>query len=394
MTTAELLRSIPKVQLHCHLEGTLRAATFVDLARRHGVALTYHGDQVRGAGRFAQSAAADPDSVYRFADFQQFLLTFAAVSRSLAEPGDYGRLAAEYVEDALAQNVVHAELFISPSVWQFFHPDINVRECVQAMRDAFDPAKPYLEVFLIADVTRNFGVESAMKTTRMAIELRDLGVVGIGLGGDEARYPAELFQDVYAYARDAGLHTVAHAGEAAGAQSVRAAVEVLGAERIGHGIRALEDASVVELLARKRIPLEICPTSNLMTGVAKPGEPHPLLQLDAKGCVVTIDADDPALFRTTLTDEYAYVADLAGLEALVRFVGNAVDAELCAGAAEGRPAPAARTLPAACRAIAISPSRPRNISRRFIVWSAKARASRRPAWHRNWAWRRRPCRAC
>ncbi len=329
MTTAELLRAIPKVQLHCHLEGTLRASTFVDLARRHGVALTYRRGQAAGVLP-SVDIAADPESVYRFADFQEFLMTFAAVSRALAQPADYGRLAAEYVEDALAHNVAHAEVFISPSVWQFFHPDIDVRACVRAMRDAFDAAKPDLEALLIVDVTRNFGAESAMRTTRMALELQDLGVIGIGLGGDEARYPAELFEDVYAFARKEGLHTVAHAGEAAGAHSVRAAIEVLGAERIGHGVRALEDRSVVELLARERIPLEVCPTSNMLTGVAQRGQPHPLVHLDAAGCVVMLDTDDPALFGTSITDEYAYAAEIAGVDAALRFARNAVDASFAA----------------------------------------------------------------
>jgi len=325
MVTDGFLRDIPKIQLHCHLEGTLRAATFLDLAARHGVALTYRpkGEEVLPA---SDLTATDPDDLYRFASFQEFLMTFAAVSRSLAQPADYGRLAAEYVEDALAQNVAHAEVFISPSVWQFFHPQIDVRACVGEMRDAFDAARDRLEVKLIADVTRNFGAESAMRTAQIAAQLQDLGVIGIGLGGDEARFPAELFADVYDFARAHGLHRVAHAGEAAGAQSVRAAVEILGAERIGHGIRALEDPDVVALLAERGIALEICPTSNLLTGVTTREQPHPLVQLDAAGCIVTIDADDPALFRTSITDEYAYVDQLAGREALLRFVRNAIDA--------------------------------------------------------------------
>lgn len=324
MMTDEFLRRLPKVQLHCHLEGTLRAATFLDLARRHGVALTYsRGD--RGVHPTV-ARDIDPDAVYDFPDFQAFLMTFAAVSRSLARPEDYGRLAFEYVEDAVAQNVAYAELFISPSVWQFFHPEIDVRACFQAMRDAFDAKRSQIEVALICDLTRNFGVESGMRTAQLALDLQDLGVIGLGLGGDEARYPAELFKEVFAFANAHGLHGVAHAGEAAGAQSVHAAVEMLGAKRIGHGVRALEDPSVVSMLVERRIPLEICPTSNFLTGVAKPGEPHPLVRLDAAGCIVTIDADDPALFSTSITQEYAYVADLAGSEALLRFAHNAVEA--------------------------------------------------------------------
>jgi adenosine deaminase len=180
-------------------------------------------------------------------------------------------------------------------------------------------------VKFIVDVTRNFGVESAMRTAELAHRLQDFGVIGIGLGGDEARFPAELFVDVYAYARAQGLHAVAHAGEAAGAPSVRAAVELLCAERIGHGIRALEDPALVELLAERRIPLEVCPTSNILTGIATP-ERHPLLALDAAGCAIAIDADDPALFRTSVTGEYAYVEALAGRGAIARFVRNAIDA--------------------------------------------------------------------
>jgi adenosine deaminase len=323
--TDEFLRRLPKVQLHCHLEGTLRAATFVDLVHKHGVALTYNPRE-NSALPVISPEDADPDAVYRFESFQQFLMTFAAVSRSLASPKDYHRLAEEYVEDAIAQNVRHAEVFISPSVWQFFHPEIDVRECVRLMRDAFDSAKEKIDIRFIADLTRNFGAESGMKTARMAVELQDLGVIGIGLGGDEARYPAELFEDVFAFARAQGLRVVAHAGEAAGAHSVRAAVDVLGAERVGHGIRASEDRAVVELLASRRIPLEVCPTSNALTGVAPREQAHPLVELDAAGCVITIDSDDPALFRTSLTDEYAYVESLAGRDALLRFARNSIDA--------------------------------------------------------------------
>ncbi len=242
MTTDTFLRDLPKIQLHCHLEGTLRSATFLDLATRHGVALTY---------RPQGPESSDPDDLYRFSTFSEFLSAFAAVSRSLAEPGDYSRLAAEYVEDALAQNVVRAELFISPSVWRFFNPDLDARACVAAMRREFDVAKSEIDVALIVDLTRNFGVESAMRTAQLAVDLQDLGVIGIGLGGDEARFAPELFVRAFDFARDRGLHCVAHAGEAAGAQSVRDAVEQLGAQRIGHGIRALEDPAVVECLKSK-----------------------------------------------------------------------------------------------------------------------------------------------
>ena len=324
--TDKFLRDVPKIQLHCHLEGTLRAATFLDLAKRHGVALTYRPKGREELLPVADLEGVDSEHLYCFKTFQEFLMTFAAVSRSLAEPADYGRLAAEYAEDALAQNVAHAELFISPSVWQFFQPGIDVRACVLEIRNAFDAVRDRISVSLIADVTRNFGAESARKTVEMMAPLQELGVIGIGLGGDEARYPPELFADVFEFARAQGFHTVAHAGEAAGAQSVRGAVELLQAKRIGHGVRALEDSAVVAMLAERRIALEVCPTSNMLTGAATPDLPHPLVELDAAGCVITIDADDPALFRTTLTDEYAYAEKWAGRPSLLRFIANAIEA--------------------------------------------------------------------
>ncbi len=326
MMTPELLRTMPKVQLHCHLEGTLRAATFIDLANKHGVALTY---RPRDAGPFpADEPPANPADPYAFKDFEGFLLTFAAVSRSLAEPADYRLLASQYIQDAVAQNVMYAELFVSPSVWRFFHKSIDVRACMAAIRDACDGALKSngIEIALIVDLTRNFGVESAMQTARLAVRMQDLGVIGVGLGGDEAHYPAEIFEACFDFARANGLHCVAHAGESAGASSVRAAVEVLRAERIGHGIRALEDPDVVRLLVEKKVPLEICPTSNFLTGVALGEAPHPLVDLDDAGCIVTIDVDDPAIFKATLTDELAYAAEIAGEDAPLRFMRNAIEA--------------------------------------------------------------------
>lgn len=319
---------LPKVHLHCHLEGTLRAATFVELAAKHGVATSYR--PARGGAYEPAAAGAPPpiEDVYRFENFGEFLLTFAAVSRSMRDPEDYARLAREFAQDALAQNVMYGELFISPSVWQFFHKDIDLRACVEAIRAALDDATASTDACfeLIVDLTRNFGVESAMRTAAFAADLTDVGVIGIGLGGDEAKYPAALYSDAFAFARSRGLHTVAHAGEAAGAQSVRDAVEILQAERIGHGVRALEDPDLVRLLADRAIPLEICPTSNFLTGVASRERPHPMLELDAAGCLVTVDADDPALFGTSISAEYDYVASVAGYATVARFVSNAIEA--------------------------------------------------------------------
>jgi adenosine deaminase len=317
------LAALPKVQLHCHLEGTVRAETFRALAAKYGIAL---GER------------ADPARTYAFATFGEFLLLFAKVTEALREPDDFARIARDYVADAAAQGVRYAEIFVSPSVWSFFHRELNVRAAVEAIRGALDQAGAPLglEVALIADLTRNFGVERAEQSAREAVTLRDLGVIGVGLGGDEAKYPPEPYERAFAIAREGGLHGVAHAGEAAGPESVRAAVEVLRAERIGHGVRAIEDPAVIALLADRRIPLEVCPTSNRLTGAAPAGEVHPLGALDAAGCVITIDADDPALFGTTLLDEYRYVAETFGDDAVLRFARNGIDASFAAPAVKAR----------------------------------------------------------
>ncbi len=328
MSVPSFLRGLPKVELHCHLEGTVRPATFLSLAARHGVETRYRPSSFSAEQAGFVLERVDAGNVYDFRSFAEFLLVFAAVCRSLKLPEDYETIAGQYAEEALAQNVMYAEIFISPSVWLFFHPQLEVSLCVEKMRAVFDRygAQYGLTVKFICDLTRNFGAESAERTVQLALSLQHLGVIGIGLGGDEARYPAELFARAFALARAHGLHTVAHAGEAAGAHSVRAAIEVLQAERIGHGIRAVEDAEVMDLLARKRLPLEVCPTSNYVTGAVKAGAPHPLRELDERGVVITLDTDDPAMFRTNLEREYAIVEACAGLPTAVRFARNAIEA--------------------------------------------------------------------
>lgn len=261
---------------------------------------------------------------YACATFEEFLLAFQRVCKALDRPDAFARIAREYVEDAAAQGVHYAELFVSPSVWSFFHPSIDEEACIRAIRAGLQ--HDALEVALICDVTRNFGAESALSTVGRVAGWQQHGVIGIGLGGDEKRFPASLFAESFALARREGLHVVAHAGEVDGAASVRDAVEVLGAERIGHGIRALEDDAVVALLVEQRIPLEVCPTSNRRTGACPPDQVHPVAELDAAGVVVTIDADDPAIFGCTLLDEYELVDRTLGRDVLLRIARNGVDA--------------------------------------------------------------------
>lgn len=344
MTTVELLRKLPKVQLHCHLEGTLQAQTFLDLTKRYGVPTTY---RPRSSDENAVTAPKSVEDVYAFADFGEFLFTFAAACRSLQAPGDYERLLREYSIDAQAHNVGYAEVFVSPSVWRYFNPQLDLKETLrvlwQAAEERARDGGPVIRY--IVDLTRNFGLESAMETARLAADCMDFGCVGIGLGGDEANFPPELFADAFAYARERGLHAVVHAGEAAGAPSVRAAIDILRAERIGHGIRALEDPALIELIVERGIPLEVCPTSNLLTGVVASEAAHPLAELDRAGVKVVLDSDDPAMFRTDITAEYAIAERLVGLDAVMRFARNSI---ACSFAPEARKASLTAQFEQAC----------------------------------------------
>jgi adenosine deaminase len=289
------LRALPKVSLHCHLEGTLHPASFRELAAK--------------AGEHLAGALPERDEeLYVFTDFMGFLRCFRGVCAVLREPEDYGRLAREYAREATRQGVVAAETFVAPSAWLRLHPGLDLRAAFEAIRAALDAEEraggPRVE--LICDITRNFGPAEATRVVSIARAMRDLGVIGIGLGGDEAHFPAELFTTAFARARRAGLRCVAHAGEFAGPPSVRAAIDLLGAERIGHGVRAIEDPYLVAELARRGIALEQAPTSNRLTGAVSGA--HPMAHFVAEGVRVAIDADDPALFSTGILDEYERLA--------------------------------------------------------------------------------------
>src|SRR5579872_831627 len=174
MGAVTLAKRIPKIHLHCHLEGSLRAATFVELAAKHGVPLRYrpggHAGLATRAPTGRDDGGGDP---YQFADFQEFLYIFAAVSRSLHDPEDYARLAREFVEDALAQNVIYGELFVSPPVWTFFNPSLDVRATLEAIVSELRRARPRATFKLLPDLTRNFGPANALATARAMAAMTD-----------------------------------------------------------------------------------------------------------------------------------------------------------------------------------------------------------------------------
>jgi adenosine deaminase/aminodeoxyfutalosine deaminase len=270
---------LPKAELHLHLEGCVDAETLHELD--------------------PSTPLEELRALYHYPDFNAFLKTFGAVVTRLARPEDYALVTRRLLERLAAQNVRYAEIIVAAGVvlWkkQQFAPIFD------AIHDAARGSP--VEVRWILDAVRQFGVEPAWEVARLAAARLDRGVVAIGIGGSEERGPAEWFTEVFAFAKAAGLHLTAHAGESGGPESVWAALR-LGAERIGHGIAAVRDPNLLRHLRDHDIPLEICITSNLVTGVVKRLEDHPIRALYDAGVPIVLNTDDPAMFACTLTDEY------------------------------------------------------------------------------------------
>ncbi len=279
----DFLLQLPKAELHLHLEGSVEPETLHELDP--GTPL----DEFR--------------ALYRYQDFDAFLQAFGEVGKRLRTPRDYGLTTRRLLERLAAQNVHYAEIIVAAGVvlWkeQEFAP------VFEAVCEA--AAGSPVEVRWILDAVRQFGVEHAMAVAKLAAERVDRQVVAVGIGGSESRGPAEWFTEVFAFAKSAGLHLTAHAGESMGPESVWAAL-ALGAERIGHGIAAARDEALMRHLRDHDIPLEICITSNLVTGVARRLEDHPVRRLFDAGVPITLNTDDPAMFGCTLVGEYRLAA--------------------------------------------------------------------------------------
>jgi aminodeoxyfutalosine deaminase len=282
------LGRMPRVELHVHLEGSITLSRLRRFWGRRGK---------------DPDLPADPAGLFRHRSFPEFLQHFALVTRALRAPEDFALVTSDLSRFLRRQGIVAAEVYLSPVI--FTRRGLPFLEILDAVEDAAKRGElrggPALRWIL--DGVRQWGAAGCEENLECA---RAGGgrVLGIGMGGDESSVPAREFAPLFAEARRLGLRTVAHAGETAGPRSVRDAVEWLGAERIGHGIRAAEDPGVLRLIRRERIPLEVCPTSNLCTGVVQRWRDHPLARLAGCGLRVTLNSDDPSLFRTSLAGEY------------------------------------------------------------------------------------------
>jgi aminodeoxyfutalosine deaminase len=277
----------PKIELHVHLEGTVRAQTLKEIAKRNDYALP-----------------DDLESLYAFRDFRHFIEVWILTTNALRTAEDFRQIVTDYALEAASHGAVYLEAIFSPA--ERVRRGCSWQEIFDGVCDGADEARETtgVEVRLTPDIPRGFTMEEARATVEWAARHRDRGVVGVGLGGLETEFPPEPYAEVFALARSLGLGSVPHAGEVAGAASVRGALEALGADRLRHGIRAEEDPGLVRELAGRGIVLDVCPLSNLRTGAVASLAEHPLPRLVAAGVLCSISTDDPAMFDTDLTRDY------------------------------------------------------------------------------------------
>lgn len=313
------LRGLPKAELHLHLEGSITPATLVELsARNDAEPLTF----------------AKARELYEYSDFGSFLMSFKAVAQRLQTAADYEHITYAMVRDLAAQGVRHAEVYLSLGIlYRFGRLDVDEVFAAAERGRCRAEAEFGTTVLWLIDAVRQFGPGEAARVFRKAAELqRDHpSVVGIGIGGDEAAGAAEQFRELYAEAREAGLHLTAHAGESTGPASIWSAINI-GAERIGHALSAVQDPELIEVLAQRQIPLELNLTSNLRTGCCPALGEHPFRFYFESGLMVTLNSDDPPMFGSTLEEEYvlAHREFALSLEQMRELAANAVEASFLA----------------------------------------------------------------
>ena len=326
----ELVPGAPKAELHLHLRGAMPPGFFAELVERLPPEQALAGAPARHRKLVENSdhlrpllttpsadetdAQAGVTSLYDFQTFEQFLASYLFTSYFFRTQADFRRLIQAVRAELARQNIVYAEITVS--LMEYMRRGTSLRELVEAMEEEAAHGEPRTR--WIVDLVRDFPTGDTLAMLSEIIAMAPASICGITLGGSEHRFPPALFKEHYRLARDHGLRLSVHAGEARGPESVWEAIRELEVDRIGHGVRAIEDPRLVEYLAEHGTPLEICPTSNLRTGVYSSYEEHPVRELHLAGVLVSIHTDDPAFFRTSLAEEFAQLGALGMGDAALR----------------------------------------------------------------------------
>ncbi|MEE4540894.1 adenosine deaminase [Streptomyces sp. V4-01] len=322
---AAFIAGLPKAELHVHHVGSASPRIVAELAARHPDSAVPH----------------DPAALvdyFSFRDFAHFIQVYLSVVDLIRDAEDVRLLTFEVARDMARQNIRYAELTVTP--YSSTRRGIPGEAFMEAIEDARKSAEAELGVTLrwCFDIPGEAGLAAAEETVRLALDLQPDGLVSFGLGGPEIGVPRPQFKPYFDRARAAGLHSVPHAGETTGPQTVWDAVRELGAERIGHGTSSAQDPRLLAYLAEHRIPLEVCPTSNVATRAVASLEEHPIREMAAAGVLVTVNSDDPPMFGTDLNTEYGVAARLLGLDAagVAALAKNAVEASFMDAAGKAR----------------------------------------------------------
>lgn len=285
----EIIRRMPKVELHLHLEGAFTFEFLFDLIKK------YNEDEVKSIDELKQK--------FIFKDFQHFIEMWFWKNKFFRTAEDFEESTYQTIKNLSLQNVIYAEVFFSP--WDFKLSGLTVEAITEATISGIRKAESEypIKCGLIVDIVRDHGSDTAMNRLNQITPYLNKGIIGLGLGGNESDFPASDFRKVFREARKRGFRLTAHAGEAAGPESVWSALLDLEAERIGHGVRAIEDPRLVDYLVEKKIPLEVCITSNIKTKVFPSIQNHPFNTFFKKDVKVTINSDDPPMFGSDITNE-------------------------------------------------------------------------------------------
>jgi aminodeoxyfutalosine deaminase len=289
--------TFPKIELHVHLEGTVRPETLLEIARRNEYALP--ADTVEGLSQ-----------LYEFRDFAHFIDVWILTTNALRTRDDFRQVVVEYAGEAAQHGGVYLEAIFSPA--ERARRGVDWDEMFSGYCEGAQAARELhgVDVRLTPDIFRGATSDEAEQVVKYSAKYRDDGVVAVGLGGLEDEYPPEQYAGVFEHVRAEGLGSVPHAGEMAGPPSIRGALDALGADRIRHGIRAIEDPELVAELREREVVLDVCPVSNVRTGAIASMNDHPLPQLLQSGLRCSLSTDDPAMFDTDLTREYQAAASL------------------------------------------------------------------------------------
>lgn len=317
MTVEQFILRMPKVELHVHLEGSIRPQTLLTLAKRNEVMIP-------------ANTIEELKEWYQFSDFNHFIEVYFTICNCLRTPDDFELILGEFLKHQSEQNIKYSEIIFTPYT---HHKHVTFEKQLAALNRARKRAETSLNIRagLIPDIARQMRpVKESFIVADWAIQNMGNGIIALGLGGPEIDNPPEIFKETFERSHKAGLPSLPHAGETEGAQSVWGAINALSAERIGHGVRCLEDPDLVTFLREKQIPLDVSPTSNVCLGVVPSFELHPLPKLLKEGLFLTINSDDPALFNTTLTNEYLKISKTFGFDISIvkQFVINGIQASL------------------------------------------------------------------